>query len=297
MIEAPRDAEIKVVQLPSIQRSHFTSRNGLSNFGRARTAVLSAVIALAVSSPVASMELIQCPDWKSFLPKQDPIVLRKTPSTKSFEESVSLAIDASEKSAPKAASKHPSASSAKPTLPKPAGGCETYTIRAGDTLERIARRKLGDGQRYRELYEANKDRIKSVRALRDGTVITIPCEASEEQQKATPWWARKSETTKTVSKQPVKPETEITERPSKPQPKWTAKKGEYLSDVLKRWGKKAGYTVIVDGPAEWKLGVRFSETGSFEEIIQELVKGFARDGIPPSVRVHSNKVIKVGASL
>jgi hypothetical protein len=136
-----------------------------------------------------------------------------------------------------------------------------------------------------------------VSALQIGTVITIPCEASGEQKKATPWWARKSETNKTVSTQPVKAEPAVIEQPAKPLPKWTAKKGEYLSDVLKRWGKKAGYTVIVDGPAEWKLGVRFSEAGTFEEIIQELVKGFARDGIPPSVRVHSNKVIKVGASL
>ena len=132
----------------------------------------------AFASPVATMELIQCPDWRSFLPKQDRIVLRKTPSTKSFEESVSLAIDASEKIAQKAATKHPCVSLAKTTLPQPAGGCETYTIWAGDPLERIARRKLGGGQRYRELYEANKDQIKSVSALKIGTVITIPSEAS-----------------------------------------------------------------------------------------------------------------------
>ena len=113
-----------------------------------------------------------------------------------------------------------------------------------------------------------------------------------------PWWkAKPNDADKAVNEVAVKATPEVVLKPAdKPLPRWSAKKGEYLSDVLKRWGKAAGYRVILDGPAEWKLGVRFSEVGTFEDVLQQLVKGFARDGLPPSVRIHSNKVLKIGAS-
>jgi hypothetical protein len=175
-------------------------------------------------------------------------------------------------------------------------------VRAGDTLSKIAARELGDSKRHSELIAANSATVKSAETLRIGTVLTIPCATPAQaalataQQKSAPWWKAQPKVNASPKATAVSaPEVALKPAP-KPLPRWSAKQGEYLSDVLKRWGKKAGYTVILDGPAEWKLGVKFSEVGTFEDVIQQLVKGFARDGLPPSVRIHSNKVLKIGAS-
>jgi nucleoid-associated protein YgaU len=50
----------------------------------------------------------------------------------------------------------------------------TYLVRADDTLAEIARRFYGDGRRYRELFEANRDRLASPDDLREGTMLVIP---------------------------------------------------------------------------------------------------------------------------
>jgi len=36
---------------------------------------------------------------------------------------------------------------------------EEYTVKSGDSLSAIAEDKLGDGNRWREIYDANKDQI------------------------------------------------------------------------------------------------------------------------------------------
>ena len=50
----------------------------------------------------------------------------------------------------------------------------SYTVKAGDTLNRIAKRELGSYNRWREIYEANRDKIKNPDELQVGMVITIP---------------------------------------------------------------------------------------------------------------------------
>ena len=49
-----------------------------------------------------------------------------------------------------------------------------YTIRYGDTLSGIADRLLGSPRRYRDIYEANRDRMASPDRLQVGTAIRIP---------------------------------------------------------------------------------------------------------------------------
>ncbi|MCA9061955.1 MAG: LysM peptidoglycan-binding domain-containing protein [Planctomycetaceae bacterium] len=49
-----------------------------------------------------------------------------------------------------------------------------YTVEYGDTLSEIAERFLGSQARYREIYEANKDRMDSPDHLRVGKAIRIP---------------------------------------------------------------------------------------------------------------------------
>ena len=40
-----------------------------------------------------------------------------------------------------------------------ATGAGTYTVQSGDSLSKIAREKLGDGNRWREIYDANREVI------------------------------------------------------------------------------------------------------------------------------------------
>ncbi len=51
-----------------------------------------------------------------------------------------------------------------------------YTIQKNDSLWKIAEKELGNGNRWKYLYELNKDRIKNPDKLKAGTVITIPIE-------------------------------------------------------------------------------------------------------------------------
>jgi outer membrane protein OmpA-like peptidoglycan-associated protein len=51
-----------------------------------------------------------------------------------------------------------------------------YTIKEGDSLWRIAQRELGDGNRWKYLYEFNKDRIRDPKKLKAGQKIIIPIE-------------------------------------------------------------------------------------------------------------------------
>ena len=51
---------------------------------------------------------------------------------------------------------------------------DEYTVQFGDTLSGIAGKYLGSQNRYREIYEANKDRLKSPDDLKVGKAIRIP---------------------------------------------------------------------------------------------------------------------------
>lgn len=50
----------------------------------------------------------------------------------------------------------------------------TYTIKSGDTLWAIAKKYLGDGARYTEIVNANKDVISNPNNIPIGTVLKIP---------------------------------------------------------------------------------------------------------------------------
>ncbi len=57
----------------------------------------------------------------------------------------------------------------KPTTPS-----RTYTVKAGDTLHKIAEKTLGSGNRWRDIFEANKSTMKDSNTLRVGAVLKIP---------------------------------------------------------------------------------------------------------------------------
>ncbi|MCL2562419.1 MAG: LysM peptidoglycan-binding domain-containing protein [Oscillospiraceae bacterium] len=50
----------------------------------------------------------------------------------------------------------------------------THTVVRGDTLWGIARRHLGDGRRYREIFELNRDQIRNPNLIFPGQVLRLP---------------------------------------------------------------------------------------------------------------------------
>lgn len=49
-----------------------------------------------------------------------------------------------------------------------------YTVKSGDCLWNIAKKQLGDGSRWKEIYELNKDKIKNPNLIYPNQSLTIP---------------------------------------------------------------------------------------------------------------------------
>jgi outer membrane protein OmpA-like peptidoglycan-associated protein len=58
----------------------------------------------------------------------------------------------------------------------PKASTREYTIQANDSLWKIAQIEMGNGNRWKYLYEMNKDRISNPNKLKKGTIIIIPVE-------------------------------------------------------------------------------------------------------------------------
>lgn len=50
----------------------------------------------------------------------------------------------------------------------------TYTVKAGDTLSKIAKEHLGDGNDYMKIFNANKGVLTDPDKIKPGQVLTIP---------------------------------------------------------------------------------------------------------------------------
>ena len=60
------------------------------------------------------------------------------------------------------------------SAPEPEEEVEYYTIQSGDTLWAIASKFLGNGSRYNEIFEANKEVIQDADLIFPGQKIRIP---------------------------------------------------------------------------------------------------------------------------
>ncbi len=56
----------------------------------------------------------------------------------------------------------------------PAVVYETYTVKPGDSLSKIAKQKYGNANLWKTIYEANKDRIKNPDLIQVGWDLKIP---------------------------------------------------------------------------------------------------------------------------
>lgn len=50
----------------------------------------------------------------------------------------------------------------------------TYTVKAGDTLSKIAKELLGDANAYPKIFDANRDKLSDPDKIQVGQVLTIP---------------------------------------------------------------------------------------------------------------------------
>ena len=50
----------------------------------------------------------------------------------------------------------------------------TYTVKAGDSLSKIAKDLLGDANRWPEIFEANKDKLDDPNVIHPGQELAIP---------------------------------------------------------------------------------------------------------------------------
>ena len=51
---------------------------------------------------------------------------------------------------------------------------KTYTVVKGDCLWNIAKKYLGSGSKWREIYNLNKDKIKNANLIYPGQVLKMP---------------------------------------------------------------------------------------------------------------------------
>ena len=54
---------------------------------------------------------------------------------------------------------------------------ETYEVKSGDSLSKIAKKKLGNANAWKQIFEANKDKIKDPDKIFPGQTIKIPKKA------------------------------------------------------------------------------------------------------------------------
>jgi nucleoid-associated protein YgaU len=61
----------------------------------------------------------------------------------------------------------------------PAAAETTYTVKAGDTLSKIAKQQLGDANAYMAIFDANRDQLKDPDKIQPGQVLKIPQSAQK----------------------------------------------------------------------------------------------------------------------
>ena len=61
-----------------------------------------------------------------------------------------------------------------PAAAAPAAASKTYTVKAGDTLSKIAKDHLGNANAYMKIFELNKDQLSDPDKIKPGQVLHLP---------------------------------------------------------------------------------------------------------------------------
>lgn len=56
---------------------------------------------------------------------------------------------------------------------------QTYTVKSGDTLSKIAKELLGDASAYPSIFEANRDQLSDPDKIKPGQVLKVPQRTSK----------------------------------------------------------------------------------------------------------------------
>jgi nucleoid-associated protein YgaU len=67
-----------------------------------------------------------------------------------------------------------SSSTAPPAQSQGGSSNRTYTVVAGDSLSKIAKREYGDASKWHRIYEANRDKIQNPDLIHPGQVLNLP---------------------------------------------------------------------------------------------------------------------------
>ena len=87
----------------------------------------------------------------------------KTVDTSQTEVVAELTVQPSAAPAARAAAPAPAASPA-----------QTYTVKAGDTLSKIAKEHLGNANAYMDIFNANRDQLTDPDKIKPGQVLKLP---------------------------------------------------------------------------------------------------------------------------
>lgn len=56
----------------------------------------------------------------------------------------------------------------------PADQGQSYTVKSGDSLSKIAKHVYGDASKWHAIFDANRDKIKNPDLIQPGQVLTLP---------------------------------------------------------------------------------------------------------------------------
>ena len=60
----------------------------------------------------------------------------------------------------------------------PTAAAKTYTVARGDSLSKIAKHVYGNANRWRDIFEANRDQLDDPDLIQPGQVLKLPADAN-----------------------------------------------------------------------------------------------------------------------
>ena len=157
----------QVVEKPRVDQELSGGNQGYLK-GSAPAAAPRRTTRQVIQADVELATLNEMTPWPKKKPAASPAPMTSASPSASREESASVAPWRPE----------PREELAEPVQPQAMAPSEpastTYTVKAGDTLDKIAVKVYGDSNQWRRIYKANQDRLKSPNRIYPGQKLVIP---------------------------------------------------------------------------------------------------------------------------